>query len=39
MTAMHKNGNATVHWERKAENYRMEYALRETQMPEIFAQA
>ncbi|GAA5226785.1 integrase core domain-containing protein [Paeniglutamicibacter antarcticus] len=28
--------NATVHWERKAEKYRSEYALREAQMPEIF---
>lgn len=30
--------NATVHWERKAEKFRNEYALRETQMPEIFTQ-
>ena len=30
--------NATVHWERKADKYRKEYALRETQMPEIFTQ-
>lgn len=28
--------NPTVHWERKAERYRKEYELRETQMPEVF---
>lgn len=28
--------NPTVHWERKAEHYRREYELRESQMPEVF---
>lgn len=28
--------NPTVHWEIKAERYRKEYELRETQMPEVF---